>query len=200
MTGNTPPCEVCLMPLKAWQGVSFPPPPPPQHVLTPNDIRQGASRCGHEFEGFTVWKRSWSRSLMMKLMWDSDMWNQIFTHHKLSWREVVTEHPGLRDPAESLHDTNGFLDPIFGLQFTCAWVRRRKVAIPAQPILDRQEENQREWGHLGASNKPLITVSQQYRWNIPHGSKADVMEAIWYTAPLVTIKYEMILSLLYHKL
>lgn len=63
MTGNTPPCEVRLMPLEAWQGISLPPPPPlPQHVLTPNDIREGAPWRGHEFEGFAVWKRSWSRS------------------------------------------------------------------------------------------------------------------------------------------
>lgn len=68
MTGNTPPCEVCLMPLKAWQSVSLPPSPLlPQHVLTPNNIREGASWCGHEFEGFTVWKRSWSHSFVLKL-------------------------------------------------------------------------------------------------------------------------------------
>lgn len=55
-----------------------------------------------------------------------------------SW-EVVTEHAGFPDPAESLHDSNGVLDSFFALQFARARVRRRKVAIPAQPILDRQQ-------------------------------------------------------------
>lgn len=65
-----------------------------------------------------------------------------FTHNtygpERSW-EVVTEHAGFPDPAESLHDSNGLLDSFFALQFARAWVRRRKVAIPAQPILDRQQ-------------------------------------------------------------
>lgn len=69
MTRNTPPCEVCLLPLQAWQGVSLPPSPPlPHHVLAPNNIREGASRCRHEFESFAVWKRSWSHSLVLKLI------------------------------------------------------------------------------------------------------------------------------------
>lgn len=60
MTGNAPPREVCLVPLKAWQSVSLPPLLPPQHVFTPHDIRQRASRRGHEFDGFIVWKKRWS--------------------------------------------------------------------------------------------------------------------------------------------
>lgn len=57
MTGNIPPCEVCLMPFKAWQGISFSP-PPFEYVLTPNNIRERAPWCRHEFESFIVWKGS----------------------------------------------------------------------------------------------------------------------------------------------
>ena len=74
MTGNAPPCEVCLMPLKAWQRVSFP--PSPQHVLITNDIRKRASRRRHEFKCFIVWKRSW-------YYWNSrlqDVWDLMWHH------------------------------------------------------------------------------------------------------------------------
>lgn len=135
-----------------------------------------------------------------------DMWNFIYTENIVqidpSW-EVVTEHPGFLDPAESLHDTNGFLNPLFGLQLTCARVRRREVAIPAQPILGRTQGNQRKFGGL----PNMITTAQddepgkpQWTNNIAeihllHEStfrlpaNADLTEAIWCTALLVTIDH-----------
>lgn len=48
-----------------------------------------------------------------------------------------TEHSGFLDAPKSLHDANGFLDALLGLQLPRVWVGRRKVAIPAQPILSR---------------------------------------------------------------
>lgn len=59
--------------------------------------------------------------------------------------ETVTKQPSFLDPSESLHDTDRVLDSLLGLQSTCAWVRRRKVAIPAQPVLDK---NQMKCEHL----------------------------------------------------
>lgn len=66
VTGNTPPCELCLVPLKAWQGVSSPPPSPFQHVLGPDNIREGASRRGHEFQRLGVWRRNVSHMVKTK--------------------------------------------------------------------------------------------------------------------------------------
>lgn len=132
---NPPPCEVCLLPLLAWQCVSFPPPPP--HVLSSYNIRKWASWCGHEFERFFVCRRSWSQPCVEiepiggKFQTSSD-----FTHDALTYiAKVVTEQPSFRDPSESLHDTNSFLNPFPGLQSAGAWVRRRKVAVFAQPVL-----------------------------------------------------------------
>lgn len=60
-TAHAPPCEVGLVPLEAWQGVSLPPPPLPQHVFTPNDVGQRAAWSVNEFHGFFVWKDKQSR-------------------------------------------------------------------------------------------------------------------------------------------
>lgn len=50
--------------------------------------------------------------------------------------EDCTEHPCFLEPSEPLHDSDRLLDPLFGVQVTCARVRRREVAVSAQPILD----------------------------------------------------------------
>lgn len=128
VTGSAPPREIRLVPLKARKGVSLPPPPlPPQHVLTPNNIRQGASWRRHECDGLTVWKRECS---------DDKRSRRHVAPLQCSCEEDSTEHPGFLEPPEPLHDPDGLLDPLFGVQFTSARVRRREVAISAQPILD----------------------------------------------------------------
>lgn len=48
---------------------------------------------------------------------------------------VVTQYAGFLDPTEPLHDPDGLLNPCLALQFACARVSRRKVTVPAQPIL-----------------------------------------------------------------
>lgn len=153
------------MPFKAWQGISFPPPPPPQHVLTPNNIRQGASRSGHEFEGFMVWKRRASHTVQSRADYRKfeTSCGPRLVKSKMFWIYleflVVTEHAGLLDATKSLHDTDGFLQSIFGLQFTRAWVSRRKVAIPAQPVLHRRQGNHSKQQH--APNICESTISSQ---------------------------------------
>lgn len=67
-------------------------------------------------------------------------------------RRTSTEHPGFLEPSEPLHDSDRLLDPIFGVQFTRARVRRREVAISTQPVLDTHIQQS---DHLGV---PLLWI------------------------------------------
>ncbi|TNN54274.1 hypothetical protein EYF80_035502 [Liparis tanakae] len=59
------------------------------------------------------------------------------------------ENPALLDAAEPLHEPDGVLDALFGLQPAGARVGRREVAVPAQPILHKKEEHLNTSGRLG---------------------------------------------------
>lgn len=72
--------------------------------------------------------------------------------------EDSTEHPCFLEPSEPLHDSDRLLDPLFGVQVTRTGVRRREVAISAQPILDTHRIQQRH--HLGRS----VTFKGAFPW------------------------------------
>lgn len=67
-------------------------------------------------------------------------------------RRMSTELPGFLESSEPLHDSDRLLDPIFGVQFTRARVRRREVAISTQPVLDTRIQQS---DHLGGG-VPLL--------------------------------------------
>lgn len=66
-------------------------------------------------------------------------------------RRTSTEHPGFLEPSKPLHDSDRLLDPVFGVQFPRARVRRREVAISTQPVLDTHIQQSNDLG----SSAPL---------------------------------------------